>query len=46
MNKGTTAQCMAQATDAATPKASQLIRKFIRRANLQKCNDVANNILN
>lgn len=30
INKGTTAQWMAQATDAAIPKASQLIRMFIK----------------
>ena len=40
MNNGTTAQCMAQATDAAIPKASQLIRMFIKDSKstyLQLC---------
>lgn len=31
MNKGNKAQCIAQATDVAIPKASQLILKFMRR---------------
>jgi len=40
MNNGTTAQWMAQATDAAIPKASQLIRIFIKESKntyLQLC---------
>ena len=39
-NKGTTAQWMAQATDAAIPKASQLMRMFIKDSKntyLQLC---------
>jgi hypothetical protein len=37
---GSTAQCMAHATDAAIPKASQLILNFIK-VKVHYCNDVA-----
>lgn len=44
-NKGSKAQCMAQAAEAVIPKKSQFILNFIRMAKIQKSNNVAKLLL-
>ena len=39
--RGNRAQCMAQASEAVIPIASQFNLDFIKRANVQKSNNVA-----
>ena len=40
-SSGSKAQCIAQANEVATPKASQLILKFIKLGKDNNCNFVA-----